>query len=168
MNHNQHWVENRNRCRSEKGPQPPLQQGITEKPQEVIYVQESYIHPETLTPSILLYLPGDLHQIHLRRASRHHRNNRERECCWFWITKVTSTVSDEILVCVDAAVCCVVFLPMRVKTNCDSALQSPADKTKRIHAGDEVIQVNKQTVVSQSSPLFKETVSHFPRAVSLA
>lgn len=34
-----------------------------------------------------------------------------------------------------------------------SALQSPADKTKRIHAGDEVVQVNKQTVVSQKSTL---------------
>lgn len=33
----------------------------------------------------------------------------------------------------------------------DSALQSPADKTQRIHAGDEVVQVNKQTVVSQES-----------------
>lgn len=37
---------------------------------------------------------------------------------------------------------------------CGSALQSPADKTQRIHAGDEVVQVNKQTVVSQKSSLF--------------
>lgn len=29
-----------------------------------------------------------------------------------------------------------------------SAPQSPADKTQKIHAGDEVVQVNKQIVVS--------------------
>lgn len=31
-----------------------------------------------------------------------------------------------------------------------SAPQSPADKTQRIHTGDEVVQVNNQTVVSQT------------------
>lgn len=43
-----------------------------------------------------------------------------------------------------------VYLRTRVKP-CDSlsASQSPADKTQRIHAGDEVVQVNKQTVVSE-------------------
>lgn len=37
-----------------------------------------------------------------------------------------------------------------------TVLQSPADKTQRIHAGDEVVQVNKQTVVSQKSTLKKK------------
>lgn len=31
--------------------------------------------------------------------------------------------------------------------------QSPADLTRKIHAGDEVIQVNQQTVVSSQSHL---------------
>lgn len=38
-----------------------------------------------------------------------------------------------------------------------SSLQSPADRSQKIHAGDEVIQVNRQTVVSCSItdlPLF--------------
>lgn len=32
-------------------------------------------------------------------------------------------------------------------------VQSPADRTQRIHAGDEVVQVNQQTVVSHSKVL---------------
>lgn len=33
-----------------------------------------------------------------------------------------------------------------------SSLQSPADRSQKIHAGDEVIQVNRQTVVSNKQP----------------
>lgn len=59
------------------------------------------------------------------------------------ITGTTENVS-ELQLLETSAVCCV----LEVKA---SAPQSPAEKTQRIHPGDEVVQVNQQTVVSQTS-----------------
>lgn len=91
-------------------------------------------------------VPGDVHQIDIWWSPRYHWNHREREFLFhldgsltvhqilLW-QRIYASLSPKFA---SVFVFCLPILP----------LQSPADQCKKIHAGDEVIQVNHQTVVS--------------------
>lgn len=55
-----------------------------------------------------------------------------------------------VVLCIKTALCCVVFI--------NPVLQSPTEISEKILAGDEVIQVNGQIVVSSNSPVLMITV----------
>lgn len=120
--------------------------------QSLIHI--SYTSLCTLYWNLPAYVSGDVHQINVWWTPRDHRNHRE---CEFWFHTVGSSTFppkhnlwSQIPLAqwihtllypdfVSISFFLIQFLPP----------QSPADLCKKIHAGDEVIQVNHQTVVSR-------------------
>jgi len=103
--------------------------------------------------SVCVCVSGDVYQINIRWSSCYHWNHRE---CEFLFLSVGSFTLHQPQFMVSCSIVTVNPLPQHLPNMFPSSfsllqfppLQSPADQCKKIHAGDEVIQVNHQTVVS--------------------
>lgn len=117
------------------------------------WVLSIVLNPPSL--AVCACVSGDVYQIDVRWTPRYHWHHRECEFLFYSLGSLTlrqpqfmlSTSTLTMNPCLNISwVCFHCPFPLQLLPP-----QSPADQCKKIHAGDEVIQVNHQTVVSKKA-----------------
>lgn len=134
-----------------KPPPPPLQRGITEELWEVYLCRRSMFKFCFIFQGI--YIKSTYDGLHVITGTTENVSEPlgllRHSCAIYRLKKNLSWKSSSLPEIIET---CSQWNVSLLNSLC--AVQSPADKTQRIHAGDEVIQVNKQTVVSRIATSF--------------